>query len=346
MIRPPDISSTWSDHGSRPAAAAPACTGRTPATRSPRSGRGAIPGSRSPAPGTSATMSSWSAQPELVGRHGPGGVLVQQRGERVHVVALERVDVARQQRALRSSSGPGGGGVARHRWRRQRRAGPLQRAVDRRDRRLEQLGDLVACQRSTSRRISTARWRGGRCWSAATKASRIDSRATATSAGSPSVGDDAVVGDGLDPGRSRERRRRAARRRCAAGLRSIGSARRWRLVEHVEADVGRDPVQPRAERRRGPRSGRARARPAPASPGPRPRPRRRSPASGSSSRSARYRWARRAVRSGRRAAPVARHARQSAQPWVGHATAASRSRHGTAGGFVPSRPTRVDNLHR
>ena len=34
----------------------------------------------------------------------------------------------------------------------------------------------LACQRSTSPRISTARWRGGRCWSAATKASRIDSR--------------------------------------------------------------------------------------------------------------------------------------------------------------------------
>ena len=43
-----------------------------------------------------------------------------------------------------------------------------------------------ACQRSTSHRISTARWRGGRNWSAATKASRIVSRASATAAGSPS----------------------------------------------------------------------------------------------------------------------------------------------------------------
>ena len=44
----------------------------------------------------------------------------------------------------------------------------------------------VACQRSTSHRISTARCRGGRCWSAATNASRIVSRASVTSAGSPS----------------------------------------------------------------------------------------------------------------------------------------------------------------
>jgi hypothetical protein len=42
----------------------------------------------------------------------------------------------------------------------------------------------VACQRSTSQRISTARWRGGRCCNAATNARRIVSRSTAVSAGS------------------------------------------------------------------------------------------------------------------------------------------------------------------
>ena len=42
----------------------------------------------------------------------------------------------------------------------------------------------LAFQRRTSQRISTARWRGGRCCSAATNASRIVSRATASSAGS------------------------------------------------------------------------------------------------------------------------------------------------------------------
>ena len=43
----------------------------------------------------------------------------------------------------------------------------------------------LADQLSTSRRISTARCRGASRWSAAMNASRIDSRATAVSAGSP-----------------------------------------------------------------------------------------------------------------------------------------------------------------
>lgn len=46
----------------------------------------------------------------------------------------------------------------------------------------------LAFQASTSRRISTARCLGGRCWSAATNARRTDSRATAASAGSATVG--------------------------------------------------------------------------------------------------------------------------------------------------------------
>src|SRR6266542_2595603 len=53
-----------------------------------------------------------------------------------------------------------------------------------------------AFHRSTSHRISTARWRAGRCWSAATNARRIVSRATATSAGSPSAGTTSVSGTG------------------------------------------------------------------------------------------------------------------------------------------------------
>ena len=44
----------------------------------------------------------------------------------------------------------------------------------------------AAFQLSTSQRMRTARWRGGRYWSAATNARRIVSRETATSAGSPS----------------------------------------------------------------------------------------------------------------------------------------------------------------
>ena len=48
----------------------------------------------------------------------------------------------------------------------------------------------------TSRKMSTARWRAGRCCSAATNASRIVSLATARSAGSPSIGTTIASGTG------------------------------------------------------------------------------------------------------------------------------------------------------
>ncbi len=94
--------------------------------------------------------------------------------------------------------------------------------------------------------MSTARCFGGRCWSAATNARRIVSRATATSAGSPSgatrssgIGSTQVdsgqqvevAGDGL--------LRRPEVHRQGAALASF---------DHVEADVRRDPVEPRAQR--------------------------------------------------------------------------------------------------
>jgi hypothetical protein len=54
--------------------------------------------------------------------------------------------------------------------------GALQRAVDRLGARVERLGDLLAEKPSTSRRMRTARWRAGRSWSAAMKASSTLSR--------------------------------------------------------------------------------------------------------------------------------------------------------------------------
>jgi hypothetical protein len=54
----------------------------------------------------------------------------------------------------------------------------------------------AACQHSTSRRMSTARCRGGRCCSAATNASRMLSWNTARSAGSPCAGGTAAPGIG------------------------------------------------------------------------------------------------------------------------------------------------------
>ena len=103
----------------------------------------------------------------------------------------------------------------------------------------------AAFQRSTSHRMSTARWRGGSCCSAATKASRTDSRAPTMSAGSPS-GTTRPSGIGSiqswsgvrrfstigSPGRSEVHRARASLAR----------------VEHVEADVRRDAIEPRAQR--------------------------------------------------------------------------------------------------
>ena len=88
-----------------------------------------------------------------------------------------------------------------------------------------------ARQRSTSRRMRTARCRGGRCWSAATNASRTDSRATVTSAGSPSgttrlSGTGSIQTDSESGGGS-------GVSALWGGLRSIGRARRW-LAPSIE----------------------------------------------------------------------------------------------------------------
>ena len=106
----------------------------------------------------------------------------------------------------------------------------------------------LACQRSTSQRISAARCFGGRCWRAATNASLIVSCATATSAGSPSscttsasgAGSIQVTSGSVERFDSIGSRRRAEVHRPGASL----AAR-----DHVQADVRRDPVEPRAERR-------------------------------------------------------------------------------------------------
>ena len=79
-------------------------------------------------------------QPEVVRRHRQHDVVAQQGDERRDVVALERVDVAGEQRLLLGIDR----GVERldRRMRGQRRPGPLQRAVHRRHAGVEQLGDL------------------------------------------------------------------------------------------------------------------------------------------------------------------------------------------------------------
>ena len=237
---------------------------------------------------TSARMSSRPLQPEVVRRHRLRRVLVDQRRERVHVVALERLDVAREQlarrprrrrRRRRSALTSLASSVARARWSALLTDATL---VSRSS------ATSVAFQRSTSQRISTARWRGGRCCSAATNARRIVSRATATSAGSPSA--------------ARRGRPGSARSRSTSGsvlpIGPIGLPRGPEIhrpgaalppVQHVEADVRRDAVEPRAQRRAALEAVEARARRGGTSPARRPRPRTASRASGSSRRSARAR---------------------------------------------------------
>ena len=144
----------------------------------------------------------------------------------------------------------------------------------------------LALQRSTSRSTSTTRWRAGRCWSAATKASRSVSRSAAWAAGSASgstTWPSAIGRTQVDL-----RQRRADRRVGRPGVGEVdrpGAALAG--VDLVEADVGGDPEEPRLQRRRARPACRSAARRGAASPGWRPRPRSPSRASGSSSRSAR-----------------------------------------------------------
>ena len=99
------------------------------------------------------------------------------------------------------------------------------------------------------------------------------------------------------PGRRRRRRARRGSARSTSSRAGSGRSGRpgdgraevhrpgaaLRPLEHVQADVRRDPVEPRAQRGAALEAGRARARRAAACPGRRPRPRTASRASGSSS---------------------------------------------------------------
>ena len=95
--------------------------------------------------------------------------------------------------------------------------------------------------------MSTARWRAGRCWRAATKASRTDSREAASSAGSPCTGITRSSAIGVTHMCSGS---------VAAGgssadtgpPSSIGRARRCGVPQHVETHVRGDLVQPGAHR--------------------------------------------------------------------------------------------------
>ena len=141
---------------------------------------------------------------------------------------------------------------------------------------------------STSRRMSTARWRAGRCWSAATNASRTDSRASACLGRVAVGGQHAPVGHRPDP-----RALDVGRVDVAVGVPDRRDVHRQRAplpaLQHVEAHVARDAVEPRPQRGATLEPSKLAPRGARASPAPRPRPRTASRACGSSTRSARRR---------------------------------------------------------
>ena len=136
------------------------------------------PGARQRVLGEEAPQRLVAEVPRAERRHRPRRVLGEHRHDGVDVAARHRVHVVLDdlahalvaQRAQRLVLALLGELVV------DRLARALQRAVDRRDRRLEQLRASCAEKPSTSRRMSAARWFAGRCCSAAMNASSTVSR--------------------------------------------------------------------------------------------------------------------------------------------------------------------------
>ena len=239
--------------------------------------------------------------------------------KRVDVVALEGVDVAGEQLAVVVVQRPR---VGRAVDGGQRRPGPLQRAVDRRHRGVE--------QRRPPRRPSTAAPRGGSARPAGAAAgaaarrrrpagstpgrrpARPGRRPRAATWRSSTGSTHAVLGPARRPARPRPAAtasRTGPSAAPGAAGRTAGRGRRWwRSGTATTAAPS------------GPRSRRGRARPAPSSPAPRPRRRRTSRACGSSSRSARGGARAAAGRADRRADRDAGHLRPLLRSDVGAST--------------------------
>ena len=317
LIRSPESSSTWSDHGVQHAGSPLGLY--CPNAGEPLAMVGTRRESRQPIPGRGTTRrcprgSGATGRTAACSRSRPRA---KERGERVHVVALEGVDVARQERSL----------LLVHRFRRlrairvgrgERRPSALEGAVDRCDRRVEQLRDLVRLpaqhlaqdeHRALLRRQVLERGHER-------EADRLPRHGHLGRVAA--VGHDPTVGHRLDPGGLRKgggQRRVGAPTRArgpsggrGAGLRSACSG--TRSSRCGTATIGAPRV---------PRTDRCHATRARASPAPRPRPRRPIPACGSSTRSARRDTAPAATWSLR---PTARPrlVRPSAHSWSDHRT--------------------------
>ena len=131
----------------------------------------------------------------------------------------------------------------------ERRASALERAVDRGDARVEELRDLgrLPAQHlaedehgALARRQMLERGDEGEPDRLARHGDVGRVSVSGNDERRPASGSIQVTSGSVSPG---------ARRGCPAGPRSIGRARRSRPLEHVEADVRRDAVEPRAQRR-------------------------------------------------------------------------------------------------
>ena len=226
------------------------------------------------------------AQPHRPRRHRLGGVRGDERRQRLDVVALEGVHVPGQQLALRLVARlvqPGSAAcLSRHRG-----MGPLQRAVDAGDRRVEQLGDLAGLPLQDVAQDQHGALLGRQVLQGGDEG-ETDRLAFGHGVGRVAgMGRDDVAGRRLDEsalgqrrsdepvGGSRRTRSSPSAGRGAAGRAACRSTRCWRC--------DRATCAPRSDLR----SGRRPARPGSASPARRPRRRTPNRAFGSRSRSAR-----------------------------------------------------------
>ena len=155
-----------------------------------------------------------AAEPHLVGGHRLRRILVDERGERLHVVALEGVEVAGEQRLLLVVD------LLGHVGRRQvagleRRPRPLQRAVDGRHGGAQQLGDLVGPPAQDLAEDQHGPLAGRQVLQGADERQLDALPGDGHLAGVAVVGEDPTGGDRLDPrglGQDRPGRRRPARR--------------------------------------------------------------------------------------------------------------------------------------
>ena len=184
-------------------------------------------------------------QPQVVRRHRQHGVVVEQRGQRLDVVALERVGVLGGQRRLVVRAGRADLRLV-DAVLAERGPGPLQRAVHRGDGGAEQLGDLLRLppqhlaqdeHRPLLRRevLQGADER---------QPDRLLGRGDLARV---TLGDDATVGDRLDP-----RRLAACRERGPLGDLRLAEVHRpgppLLAAQHVQADVRCDAIQPGPQR--------------------------------------------------------------------------------------------------